>query len=140
VSQRTGYLLDTNAISEIRKARPHTGVLALMARTDPSQLYLSVLTLGEIRKGAAVRRQRDPAGADALGLWADGIEYGYADRILAIDSAVARVWGELCADRSRPAVDTLIAATALVHELTLVTRNLSDFRGIDVPTLNPFSL
>ncbi|HWB32168.1 MAG TPA: type II toxin-antitoxin system VapC family toxin [Acidobacteriaceae bacterium] len=139
MSLRTGYLLDTNVVSELRKARPNPAVLALITRMDSSQLYLSVLTLGEIRKGAAVRRQRDPAGADAISLWADGIEYGYGDRILAIDSNVARVWGELCADRSRPAVDTLIAATALVHQLTLVTRNISDIRGIDLPTLNPFS-
>lgn len=138
MSRTAGYLLDTNVISETRKARPHSGVLAFMARTDPSLLYLSVLTLGEIRKGAAAMRRRDRAAADALTFWADGVEFGYSDRILHIDSTVARVWGELAAQRSRPAVDTLIAATALVHGLTLATRNLDDIRDIDVPILNPF--
>lgn len=133
------YLLDTNILSETRKKQADEKVLAFVADTHPSALYISVLTLGELRKGVAQKGRSDPTAAKSLGAWVDGLEFGFADRILGIDAATARLWGELSAQRPRPVVDTLLAATAIVHELTLVTRNTSDVQDIDVELLNPFA-
>jgi predicted nucleic acid-binding protein len=132
------YLLDTNVLSETRKRHADHRVLAFIAETDPSTLYLSVLTLGELRKGVMLKHCSDPSAAESIAAWVDGLEFSFADRILGIDAATARLWGELSAQRSRPVVDTLLAATALVHGLTLVTRNTSDVQDIDVKLLNPF--
>ena len=133
------YLLDTNVVSETRKKRTDDKVLAFLNGTESSALYLSVLTLGELRRGVAQKGRSDPAMALSLASWVNGIEFSFADRILGIDAATARVWGELSAQRSRPVLDTLLAATAIAHKLTLVTRNTSDVHDIDVPLLNPFS-
>lgn len=133
------YLLDTNVVSETRKKRPDDKVLAFLNGTESSALYLGVLTLGELRRGVAQKGRSDPAMALSLASWVNGIEFSFADRILGIDAATARVWGELSAQRSRPVLDTLLAATAIAHKLTLVTRNTSDVHDIDVPLLNPFS-
>lgn len=138
MSTSVSYLLDTDVISEMRKRNPHRSVLEFLQRTDSSTLYLSVLTLGELRKGIALKRWRDPIAADSLSAWVDGLDYGFADRILGVDSATALVWGKLSAERSRPVIDTLLAATAIVHGLTLVTRNTADLQDIDVRLLNPF--
>src|SRR6266516_3127398 len=108
-----GYLLDTNVISETRKIRAAPGVTAFLDAANPAGLFLSVLTLGELRKGVAARHRSDPAAADRLGAWVDGIETMFADRVLPVDAAVARLWGELSAGRSLPVIDTLIAATAI---------------------------
>jgi predicted nucleic acid-binding protein len=97
-----------------------------------------VLTLGELRKGVEARRRTDPLIADQLGAWVDGIETTFADRVLAVDAAVARLWGELSARRSLPVVDTLIAATAVGRGLTLVTRNTRDVAMTGVRLLNPW--
>jgi toxin FitB len=132
------YLLDTNILSESRRKQPNAGVMAFLSGTDPSVLYLSVLALGELRKGIALKRRSDPAAANSLAAWADGLEFGFADRILNIDTATARVWGELSAQSPRPVIDTLMAATAIVHQFTLVTRNTSDVQDVDVKLLNPF--
>jgi predicted nucleic acid-binding protein len=139
VSQATQYLLDTNVLSETRKKQPDAKVIAFLTNTDPSTIYISVLTLGELRKGVAQKRRTDPATAAALAAWVDGLEFGFADRILGIDTATAKLWGELSAQRPRPVIDTLLAATAIVHELTFVTRNTSDVQDIDVRLHNPFS-
>jgi toxin FitB len=133
------YLLDTNIVSEIRKKRPNEGLIAFMSAVDPDSLYLSVLTLGELRKGVAQKHRTGLSAARQLEMWVDGLESNFADRILGIDAATASLWGKLSAHRTRPVVDTLLAATAIVNNLTLVTRNTSDLRGIDVNLHNPFT-
>jgi predicted nucleic acid-binding protein len=132
------YLLDTNVVSETRRARGDERVMAFLAAADALSLFISVLTMGELRKGVEIKRRSDPGAADRIGTWVEGIEQTFADRILPVDSAVARRWGELSADRSRPVINTLIAATALVHGLTLVTRNTADIRGIDLTVIDPW--
>jgi predicted nucleic acid-binding protein len=138
VSGGVGYLLDTNVISETRRTRPHPRVMALMSAAEASNLFLSVLTVGELRKGVAMRRRSDEHTASRLGAWVDELEANFADRILPVDAAVARRWGEVSADRSRPVIDTLIAATALVHGLTLVARNTEDISGLAVRVVDPW--
>lgn len=133
-----GYLLDTNVVSETRKARADSNVMAFLSAAEPSKLFLSVLTLGELRRGVAAKRRSDPAVADQLGAWVDGIDTTFADRILPIDIATARRWGELSAARSLPVIDTLIAATAIGHDLTLVTRNTRDVASTGVRLIDPW--
>lgn len=133
-----GYLLDTNVISETRKIRADAAVTVFLGTADPAGLFVSVLTLGELRKGVAARRRSDPVAADQLGAWVDGIETIFADRLLPVDAAVARLWGELSAGRSLPVIDTLIAATAIASGLTLVTRNTRDVAATGVPLVNPW--
>ncbi|MGA7341017.1 MAG: type II toxin-antitoxin system VapC family toxin [Terracidiphilus sp.] len=132
------YLLDTNVVSETRKKKADTGVMAFLEAVDSAALYLSVLTLGELRRGIAAKRRDDPVAAKSLMAWAQGLEIGFADRILGIDAAAARLWGEWSGERPRPVVDTLLAATAVTHGLTLVTRNTHDVRDIAVKVLNPW--
>ena len=134
----SGYLLDTNVLSETRKIRADSGVTAFLEAADAQSLFLSVLTLGELRKGVAMKRASDISTADRLGGWVDGIETMFADRILSIDHGVARIWGELAAGRSLPVIDTLIAATAMSRGLILVTRNVRDVADTGVPTLDPW--
>jgi predicted nucleic acid-binding protein len=134
----TGYLLDTNVVSESRKARPNHGVITFLSNTDGDSLFLSVLTLGELRKGVAAKRRTDSVAADRFESWVDDTEMKFARRILKVDAATARLWGELSAGRSVPPVDTLIAATAIVHGLILVTRNTRDVELTGVATLNPW--
>ena len=134
----TGYLLDTNVISETRKSRADSGVMAFLSAADAGGLFLSVLTLGELRKGVVAKRRTDPVAADQLGAWVDGIETTFADRVLPVDAATARRWGELSAGRSIPVIDTLIAATAINHGLTLVTRNTRDVESTGVPLVDPW--
>lgn len=135
------YLLDTNFVSETRKSRPDPGVLAFLNRNDPNSAFISVLTLGELRKGVAAKKLRDadPKAASRLAAWVDGLELSFADRLLGIDTEIAKLWGEWSADRPRPVVDTLLAATAIVHDLTLVTRNLRDVHGIPVKLHSPWA-
>jgi predicted nucleic acid-binding protein len=121
------------------KKRPDDRILRFFDRTESSNLYLSVLTLGELRKGVLWKARTDPQGAKVVGAWVDGLEFTFADRILGIDAAVSRTWGELSAQRSRPIIDTLLAATAMHHNLTLVTRNVKDVHDIPVPTFNPWA-
>ncbi|MGH7068756.1 MAG: type II toxin-antitoxin system VapC family toxin [Acetobacteraceae bacterium] len=136
----TGYLLDTTVISETRKARADSGVIAFLSAAEAAGLFLSVLTLGELRKGVAAKRRSDPGAADQLGAWVDGIETTFADRVLPINTATARRWGELSANRSLPVIDTLIAATAISHHLTLVTRNTRDVESTGVPLVDPWQI
>jgi toxin FitB len=133
-----GYLLDTNVISETRKTRADPSVMAFLGAADSGGLFLSVLTLGELRKGVAARRRSDAAAADRLGAWVDGIETIFTDRVLPVDATVARLWGELTAGRSLPVIDTLIAATAIASGLTLVTRNTRDVEATGVPLVDPW--
>jgi hypothetical protein len=141
LSEQVRYLLDTNLVSESRKPRPDSGVVAFLQSVDSSSLFISVLTIGELRKGIAGKKLRDPDpnAASRLAAWVEGLEISFADRILGIDAAIARLWGEWSGERPRPVVDTLLAATAVHHDLTLVTRNLRDVRGIEVKLLDPWN-
>jgi hypothetical protein len=113
-------------------------VFAFLNAVDSSALYISVFTVGELRRGIAAKKRDDLAAGRALGAWVEGLEAGFADRILGIDVATARLWGEWSSARSRPVVDTLLAATAFVHGLTLVTRNTRDVEGLPVKVHNPW--
>lgn len=131
------FLLDTNAVSEIRRNR-EPNVRAWVGGVHDVDLYLSVLTLGEIRNGIERLRGRDPDQADVFATWLGELHSGFADRILPVDARVAEEWGRLNAISPRKTVDSLIAATARVHDLTVVTRNVGDFEGCDVHVLNPW--
>lgn len=136
---RTGYLLDTNVVSELRRRQPEPQVLAWLATTTSAQLHLSVLTVGEIHQGIERLRARDPKQAAALSTWADELTTGYADRILPVSAQVARRWAELNTVRTLPVIDSLIAATASVHGLTVVTRNTRDMEGVGVDLVDPWA-
>ncbi len=133
-----GYLLDTCMISELRKPQCQPGVQAWFRGVRASELYLSVLTLGEIRRGIEKHRSKDVGAAGALERWLKALELHYADRILSVSPAVADRWGRLCPKEPLPAIDGLLAATALEHGLSLVTRNARDFERSGVNVLNPF--
>jgi predicted nucleic acid-binding protein len=138
----SGFLLDTNCISELIRSKPEPRVMDWMRAADESLLYLSVLTLGEIRKGAATLAQSKRR--TYLESWLElDLQVRFSGRILAIDPAVADRWGWLSAEaqrkgRSLAAIDGLLAATALHHNLTIVSRNVSDFTNTQVPVLNPW--
>jgi hypothetical protein len=136
-----GYLLDTNVVSEVARPHPHQNVVTFLeaARVSQTLVCISVLTLGELRKGVASRRVRDAEGAARLARWVDEIEADFAERILSVDRAVARIWGELSASRPLPVVDTLIGATAIAHGLTLVTRNVRDMAVGGIDLVNPWN-
>jgi predicted nucleic acid-binding protein len=131
------FLLDTNAISEIRRGRD-PNVQAWADEVDETALRLSVLTLGEIRKGIERLRDRDNAQAQVFADWLEELRKRFADRILEVDARIAEEWGRLNAVAPRNTVDSLIAATARVHALTVVTRNTTDFESCDVELLNPW--
>ncbi len=133
-----GYLLDTCVLSELRKPRPNAKVVAWMTGLRPDEAFLSVITLGEIRRGIELHRAKDAQAAGALERWLRGLETHYADRILPITAEVADRWGRLAPQQPLPVSDGLIAATALVHQHTLVTRNVADFERSGVNLLNPF--
>lgn len=133
------YLIDTNVISEVRKgARCDPNVARWYDGIDDGSLYLSALVLGEIRKGVEKARPRDPAQARALEKWLSDVNKAFGDRILTVDRAVADEWGRMGATRPLPVVDALLAATAKVNGMTLVTRNTLDVADLDVSVLNPF--
>jgi predicted nucleic acid-binding protein len=131
------FLLDTNVVSEIRRGRD-PNVAAWAAEVTDADLYLSVLTLGDIRKGIERLRGRDPVQTDVFATWLEQLRDHFADRILPIDDRVADECGRLNAPAERKTVDSLIAATARVHNLTVVTRNTGDFEGCDVALRNPW--
>jgi hypothetical protein len=138
VSPQLQYLLDTNILSETRKRQANERVMSFLSSAEPSALFISVLSLGELRKGVALKSRSDADAAKRLGAWVDGLEFSFGERILGVDAAIARQWGELSAERPRPVVDTLLAATALVHKLTLVTRNINDVHDLGVKLLDPW--
>jgi predicted nucleic acid-binding protein len=134
------WLVDTNIISEVRKGpRCHPGVAAWWARVEDADLFLSTLTLGEIRKGVEAVHPRDPARAAALEIWLGDVAGAFGPRLLGIDARVADAWGRMAAKRTVPVVDGLLAATASVHGLVLVTRNTADVEGLGAAVLNPFT-
>ena len=132
------YLLDTNVVSETRKRRPEPKVIRWLEACSRDSLYISVLTLGEIAKGIRLQETRDPIAAKSLERWLVGLSELFADRIVAVDREIANRWGRLSADLHLPVVDGLLAATALVRQLTLVTRNTRDVAGTGAILLNPW--
>lgn len=131
------YLLDTNIVSEARRNSPQA--LAWLRSVEPQGLYLSVLTLGEIARGIALKAKSDPLAAGHLAEWLQRLKKDHSDRILPISERVATEWGRLSAVRPRGDIDGLIAATAIVHDLIVVTRNVSDFDGAGVQIVNPWA-
>jgi toxin FitB len=133
------YLIDTNIISEIRKGdRCNRNVAAWYASVEDADLYLSVLSLGEIRGGIERARRSDAARARAFENWLAVLAESFADRVLPVDHLVADEWGRMTARRAVPSIDALLAATAKVNSMTLVTRNVSDVAGLGAELLNPF--
>jgi predicted nucleic acid-binding protein len=133
------YLIDTNIISEVRKGdRCNSNVAAWYASIDDADIYLSVLVLGEIRKGIERARPNDSARARTLEKWLSTVRDSFGDRILPVDQLVADEWGRMSARRPVPSIDALLAATAKVHRMTLATRNLSDVADLGADVLNPF--
>ncbi len=134
------YLIDTNVISEVRKgARCNPHVAAWYASIDDGELYLSVLVLGEIRKGIERARLSNPAQSRALEKWLAAVEKSFVARILPVDQTVADEWGRMSAKRPVPTIDALLAATARVHRVTLVTRNVADVVDLGADVINPFT-
>lgn len=132
------YLLDTNVFSELRKPNPDAGVRRWLASVANEHLFLSVLVLGELRHGLALKRRKDPTAAAKLAAWIEQVETLHRARILRIDRRVARLWAELGIPDPIPPIDGLLAATALRHDLPLVTRNTRDVARTGARVLNPF--
>jgi toxin FitB len=133
------YLLDTDVLSELRKAQRNAGVTAWIEAVDASALHLSVITLGEVERGIARQRRQNPDFAVRLTAWRDDLLRLYADRVLPITESIARRWGALSDAIGHGGADLLIAATALDRGLTVVTRNVDDFAPTSVPVFNPFA-
>ena len=132
------YLLDTNVVSELRRAKPHGAVVAWLEGVADADLQLAAVKLGEIQAGVEITRERDVAKAAEIEAWLELVAGTF--NVLAADGAVFRAWAKLMHGREdRLIEDALIAATALVHGLTVVTRNLRDFRPFGVAVLNPFA-
>nr|WP_202126976.1 type II toxin-antitoxin system VapC family toxin [Cupriavidus sp. SW-Y-13] len=136
------YLVDTNVISEVRKRqRANKGVLTFFRQASKRDdgLYLSVVTVGELRRGVEVVRHRgDEQQAAILDAWLKVVLSDFTENILSVDEEIGQVWGRLRVPHPEHALDKLIAATALIHDLTVVTRNVEDFAGLGVRVLNPF--
>lgn len=132
------YLLDTNAVSEPKRKRPDPRAAAWLRGVDQADLYVSVLSLGEIESGIAKLARKDPQAAAMFDEWARVIRADFANRIVAVDLEIASVWGRISAPHSLPIVDALLAATAMVHGMTLVTRNVRDIADTGVTILNPW--
>ncbi|KYG99944.1 type II toxin-antitoxin system VapC family toxin [Bradyrhizobium sp. DOA1] len=134
------FLLDTNVISEIRKRdRAEPNVIRWVNQTPPEHIGTSVLVLAEIRRGIELKRRNDPAQAKSLDRWFSQMRTRLADRVLPIDETVAETWALLGIPHPLPLIDSLLAATAKVHGLTLVTRNTADIGTTGVALLNPFA-
>lgn len=134
------YLIDTNVLSELRKGpRCDSRVAAWFAALPADEVFLSVLVVGEIRRGIEQIRRRDPRSARLLETWLRRVVVEHADRILPVDEAVADEWGRLSVPNPIPVIDGLMAATARGHGLTLATRNVKDIERTNVPFVNPFA-
>jgi toxin FitB len=132
------FLLDTNVVSEMRKPKPHGAVRAWVASLADKDMYIAALTLGEIQAGIEKTRETDEGKAAGLTLWADAL--AASANVLDADATVFRLHANLMHRKSHEEwEDALIAATALVHNLTIATRNTKDFARFDVPLINPFA-
>jgi toxin FitB len=131
------YLLDTNVVSELRRTKPHGAVLAWISAVEDADLSISAVTLGELQAGVEITREQDQAKANELQSWVDLVEASY--QVLPLDGAAFRMWATLIHRKSDTLnEDAMIAAIARVHRLTVVTRNVTDFRTFGVTVLNPF--
>lgn len=131
------YLLDTNVVSELRKPRPHGGVVSWLESLEDTQLYISAVTLGEIQAGIELTREQDPQKALEIEAWLDLLAGSY--NILPMDAATFRAWARLMHRKSDTLYeDAMIAATAIVHGLVVATRNVADFNTLKVDLFNPF--
>jgi predicted nucleic acid-binding protein len=133
------YLLDTNVVSELRKTRPHGAVIAWLNDQQDENLFLSAVTLGELQAGIERARRQDAEKASQIEVWVDQIAASY--QVLPMDTACFREWGRLMDQKpDQLLTDGMIAATARVHRLVVVTRNESDFKQLGVKVLNPFKI
>ncbi|MEO5342956.1 MAG: type II toxin-antitoxin system VapC family toxin [Gammaproteobacteria bacterium SHHR-1] len=131
------YLLDTNIVSELRKPRPHAGIVAWLESIDDAHLHLSAVTLGEIQAGIELTREQDAAKANEIESWLEQVAEAY--NLLPMDVPAFRAWARLMHRKSDTLYeDAMIAATAEVHRLTVVTRNVADFKALGIDVLNPF--
>lgn len=131
------YLLDTNVVSELRKPKPHGAVLAWIKQANDADLHLSAVTIGEIQAGIEITKEQNPEKATELSAWLDQLAAAY--QVLPMDGRVFRDWARLMHRKSDTLYeDAMIAATARVHGLTVVTRNVTDFKALGVEILNPF--
>ncbi|HZZ61079.1 MAG TPA: type II toxin-antitoxin system VapC family toxin [Roseiarcus sp.] len=132
------YLLDTNIVSELRRARPHGAVIAWLRDARDEDLHVSAVTVGEIQSGIEITREQDQAKAAEIDAWLEQVAETY--NVLSMDARTFRAWARLMHRRTDDLIeDAMIAATAAIHHLTVVTRNVRDFEGFDVRTLNPFT-
>jgi predicted nucleic acid-binding protein len=132
------FLLDTNVVSELRRRLPNPQVVAWFDKHRQDDLYLSVLTIGELRQGVEGLRRREAEAAEDLDQWLTGLLAAYLDHVVPVTSAIADTWGRLNVPDRLPVIDGLLAATALVHGWTFVTRNGVDVARTGVRTVNPF--
>lgn len=132
------YLLDTNVVSEPTKRSPDSNLLRWYERVSPQDLFISALVVGEVQQGIERRRRRDPDKASELQGWLDGMRLDFGERMLPVTDVIAARWGRLMVPETLPIIDGLMAATALEHGLTMVTRNVAHFERTGVPVFNPF--
>lgn len=132
------YLVDTNIVSEARRGTPEA--VSWLRSVNPLSVHLSALTLGEIMRGIALKQKADPRAASQLAEWLRKLRHDHLDRILPVTDEISVEWGRIAAIRPRGDIDGLIAATAIVHDLILVTRNVKDFEDTDATVINPWEM